>query len=173
VGTHWTASNLYDGTEYLDASAYDGVSAHRLDSLALSNAWPRPLLIAEGNIFIGQFDGKTEDGLIGPIYYYSGGPTLIETWRLSDAGKLVRLGAAKVEKPVSTLAAYGSLLAAQQTDNGVLLLDISDPAALRKVGAGGPGGCLSYDLSRGDGVSGRGLWLPLGAYGVARIEAAP
>jgi hypothetical protein len=97
----------------------------------------------------------------------------LETWYLSAAGKFQRAGSVTVSSSASTLAAFGPLLAAQQTDNSLTLFDASDGAALRRVGGGQPGGCFWFDLTRADGALGRGLWLPLGTYGVAKIPAAP
>jgi hypothetical protein len=73
----------------------------------------------------------------------------------------------------STLASFDAMLAVQHTDNSVTLFDATDGAALRRVGGSQPGGCLWFDLTRADGALGRGLWLPLGSYGVARIPAVP
>jgi hypothetical protein len=75
--------------------------------------------------------------------------------------------------PASTLGAFPQLLAAQETDGTVVLFDPTNPAALRSVGPGKAAGCFWFDLSQADGTAGRGLWIPLGAYGVATIPVSP
>ena len=163
VGTHWRKGGTEDGTEYLDAAAYDGVSVHRVDSLPLSNSWPRSLLIAGETAFVGQADPAIPADLPGST------GTRLDSWRLSDAGKFSRVGKLGLAAPVTTLARFGDLLVAQRTDSGLFLLDASQPAGLRNVGDGRLPGCLYPDLLHADGQLGRGLWLPLGAYGAARL----
>ena len=41
------------------------------------------------------------------------------------------------------------------------------------LGGGAPDGCLWYDLSFADGALNRGVWLPLGLYGVEVIPVSP
>ena len=55
----------------------------------------------------------------------------------------------------------------------VELFDRSEPGALRLIGEGRPSGCAWFDLNQADGAAGRGLWLPLGIYGVGKIDVAP
>src|SRR5439155_8235965 len=66
VGTHWTTNWSYSYTEYLDALAYDGVSAHLVDSLPLSSQWPHPVLVVATNIFVGQPGQTTSTTDPGP-----------------------------------------------------------------------------------------------------------
>jgi hypothetical protein len=186
TGTHWTTNTDTAWTEYLDASAYDGVSAHLVDSLALPVTWPRPLLVSGGNIFLGRASSSGYSPIIGPVIPLAVGavgtagtgaaddtlPSL-ETWQLSDAGKFRRAGSATLTTSASTLVNFGALLAVQHTDNSVTLFDATNGAALHEVGGSQPGGCLWFDLNRADGALGRGLWLPLGSYGVVKIPAAP
>lgn len=163
TGTRWK-ENQTDWTEYLDASAYDGVSAQHIDSLALSSLWPHTVLVSAGNIFIGRPDeaaAATEQ---------TGN---LETWRLSDEGKFTRLGNVTLQSPANQLGMFDGLLAAQQNNNTVVLFDASNAAALRPVGEGSPSGCLWFNLKHADGELSRGLWLPLGPYGVASIPAQP
>ena len=52
-------------------------------------------------------------------------------------------------------------------------LDTTDGRGLRQVGQSRLSGCYSADLAHADGELGRGLWLPLGAYGVSFAPASP
>src|SRR5262249_29699797 len=73
VAPHWT-NWVTDWAEWLDASAYDGVSAALVNSLPLPADWPHPLLIAGSNIFLGRPDTKA-------------GTSQLETWTLDNSGK--------------------------------------------------------------------------------------
>ena len=165
VGPRWTTNWWSDWTEILTASAYDGVSAHLVDSLALPPTWPHPVLVVETNVFIGRSGTNWWSTNASRSY--------LETWTLADAGRFTQLGSATLAMPASTLAGFNGLLAAQETDNNVVLFDHADPTALRVVGQGKPSGCVWFDLSHADGALGRGLWIPLGAFGVATIPASP
>lgn len=162
VGGHWTnRTNYYwDGIEYLDASAYDGVKAHLVDSLALSKTWPHPVLVKGGDALVGQ-PAETSNGL-----------NRLESWTLSDTGSFVKLGEAELSGPAQNLAAFGDLLAVQSY-TGVSLFDATDPAALKFLNSTVANGCIWFDLSQADGRLDRGLWMPLGVYGVAMVPTSP
>jgi hypothetical protein len=164
VGVHATNA-VTDWRQWLDASAYDGVSAHLVASLALPDAWPHPLLVADGNIFLGR-----------PGYNYSNTNVVahqLETWNLQSSGSFALLGKVTLPMPASALITRGSLLAAQETDNSVALFDDSNPASLAPVGHRSASGCLWFDLNQADGALNRGLWLPLDVYGVQQVPAGP
>jgi hypothetical protein len=97
--------------------------------------------------------------------------SLLETWTLSNDGKFTRLSQTELSGAAQNLANFGSLLAAQ-IGNQASLFNVSNPSAPTFLGAGGPPGCVWFDLSKADGGLGRGLWLPLGVYGVS-IVAIP
>ena len=42
-------------------------------------------------------------------------------------------------------------------------------APVTLIGSGGPDGCLRFNLENADGAVARGLWLPLGFFGVHRV----
>jgi hypothetical protein len=66
-------------------------------------------------------------------------------------------------------AAFGDLLAVQ-ISNDIQLYNKAAPATMVFLGEGGPQGCLGYTLGNADGAVDRGLWLPLGDYGVGRVD---
>jgi len=165
IGFHCTSSNYYQGYEALDASAYDGVAAHLVDSLSLSNVYPHPAVVIGTNVFLGR--GQ---------YYYSGDGTMpptLETWTLSSAGKFAKLGSVKLPAAASELVSFTDLLAAQVDWSQVDVFDRSDPAALRQVGDGPTAGCLYFNLRHADAAPARALWLPLDSYGVSSISLWP
>jgi hypothetical protein len=158
VGPHWQPdpSWSYDGTEWLDAGAYDGVEVHAVDSLALPPFWPHPVLVKDESIFIGR---PASTNTVSDV---------IETWRLSDAGHFTTTSTMKVPAPVQDLRNFGDLLVGL-ANNQLFLYQVTDPAAPVDVGSGGPSGCLWFDLRNADGAVGRGVWLPLGLYGAAVV----
>jgi hypothetical protein len=105
IGFHCTSTNYYQGYEALDASAYDGVAAHWVDSLSLSNVYPHPAVVIGTNVFLGR----------GQYYYGGDGtmPSALERWALSGAGKFTKLGGVKLPGAASDLVAFPGLLAAQ------------------------------------------------------------
>jgi len=161
VGIHSSTNQVFDWTEWLDASAYDGVAAHLVASLALPNAWPHPLVIADTNLFIGRPGYNSTDTNIVSHR--------LETWTLLNSGNFSLLGSVTLGNPASALITRGRLLAAQETDNSIDLFDDATPAALLPIGSGQPPGCLWFDLNQADGTATRGLWIPFGVYGVGEV----
>ncbi|HVM50183.1 MAG TPA: beta-propeller domain-containing protein, partial [Candidatus Acidoferrum sp.] len=141
----------------LNACAYDGVSAYLVASLQLPQSWPQPLIISSNMVYLGRADAT------------GGSNNTLEAWALSSQGQFKRQALAKVAQPLSALAAFGSLLAAQDENNNVSLFDASLPTALIGCGQGGAPGCLWFDLNRAAGALGEGLWLSLDDYGVAAV----
>ncbi|MHB8519544.1 MAG: RCC1 domain-containing protein [Limisphaerales bacterium] len=164
VGQHWTTNGVTDGSDWLEASAYDGVSAHLVDSLMLSTNWPHPVLVQGTNLFIGHPADSTN------------APNQLQVWTLPDTGKFTEVGAVPLVAPASTLAGFVNLLAVQETDQRIELFNSADATNLKPAGSGKPNGCLGYDLNTADGRLGglsSGLWLPLGDYGTAKINSTP
>jgi hypothetical protein len=146
-------------TQKLDALAYDGVSAHLVDSLPLPNGWAVPVRVVRNDIFLGRsgYDYTTTNRF----------PHYLETWTVPDTGKFTRLGRLELASPAQTLQEFPGMLVAQTSE--VLLLDLADPANLKIIGRGRPSGCMWFDLMHADGNSLQGLWLPLGGFGVSHI----
>ena len=148
-------------TQLLDALAYDGVSAHLVDSLELPNTWPQPLQIAGNNIFLGRS---------GYDYYSTNrNPNYLETWTVPNTGKFTQLGRVVLSEPANSLQNFPGMLVSQQNNNQLLLFDLADPANLKLIGRGAPLGCMWFDTARADGNTTQGLWVPLGGFGVADV----
>jgi hypothetical protein len=147
--------------EYLDASAYDGVAAYLVDSLALSTNWPHPVLVLGTNVLVADPGDYAASNALAPT---------LATWAVSGAGKFVRLGSVSLASPVSDLTSFGDLVATANSDSTVDLFDATDPEALQSVGAGMPPLCWWWpNLRQGDGGLTTGLWLPLGPYGASLV----
>ena len=137
----------------LDASAYDGVVVTLLDTVALSG-WSNPAAVDGVQIFVGKSDND------------AGG---IDTWTLSGDGKLALLGTVALDSVPWNLNIVGGVLAAQVSGK-VVLFDKSDAAALKQIGASDPNSSFfGMNLGGADGDVTRGLWVPLGEYGVQAI----
>ena len=165
VGTHWATDPNASWGDYLDASAYDGVTAHLIDSLALSTFWPHPVLVLGTNVLVGNPGNYDPTNTIAPT---------LETWTVSNAGKFTRLGSLIIPSPVSNLNSLPGLLAATDSQSNVDLFDPTDPANLHLVGSGKSPLCWWWpNLTDSDGNLTAGLWVPLGPYGVTHVPVQP
>jgi len=165
LGTHPSTDPAIGWRDYLDASAYDGVSAHLVDSLALPALWPHPALVQDSKVLIANPGDNTITNSI---------PATLETWALSNAGKFVRLASLPVGTPISELGFFRGLLGGATYDSTVYLFNGSDPVNLQFLGSGRPPLCWWWpNLDHADGSLSAGLWLPLSAYGLSHIPIAP
>jgi hypothetical protein len=156
LGWHvWDEAN---SEQSLDASTYNAVSVALLDTVPLAG-WPNPAVADGGTIFI----GKATDDSRGAI----------ETWTLSGDGRLTFLGSTAFASAPWNLRGFGDLLAAQ-TDGQVLLFDKSDSVSLRQIGLRESNSAFfGLNLNTAAGEVTRGLWIPLGEYGVLSIAGDP
>ncbi|MBI2947976.1 MAG: beta-propeller domain-containing protein [Verrucomicrobia bacterium] len=170
-----------DMREYLDAVAYDGVETHGVDSMLLPQTWPHPILASDAHLFIGlapevratstsTTDAKVVDATKPAPAPGSTSGTL-EVWTLADTGKFVRLSSTALSSPANDLKKFGNLLAAQ-VNNKIQLYDATNPSDLKLRATGAPLGCIGYSMEFATGSLDRGLWIPLGQYGVTRIPIA-
>jgi hypothetical protein len=148
-------TNKLANEEWLDASAYDELSASLVDSLLLP-AYPRPVLVHQDLIHLGR-PGTTNT------------TAQLETWTLDqDSGRFQQLKAMPRTQAADVLAAWGNLLAVL-SDSQVGLFDA---ATVTPLGYGAAPACLGLNLPRGDGDAARGLWVPMSDYGVQFIPVA-
>jgi hypothetical protein len=165
LGYHWNLDPNIGWREYLEASAYDGVAAHLVDSIPLPAQWPHPAFVLGDLVLVGD---------PGDSYSTNPVPPILETWVLSNTGKFTRVAAQRVLGAINDFAAYPGLLAATDVDSNVSLFVPGDAAGLRFAGTGRSPLCWWWpDLGHSDGSSSAGLWIPLGAYGVTHIPISP
>lgn len=159
-GPHWEPDTPYNWVEYLDASSYLGSEVRLVDSLQLSDSWPHPVHIVGPNIFIGNPSNNDPDK-----------PTanLLESWVLSAQAKFEPLATVELASPAATLADFRGMLAVQESGSAISLFQIGDAAGLELIGRGQPTLCWGYNLTHADGDPGRGLWMPMGTYGVGFV----
>ena len=164
TGTHWDPNTGTDWTQWLDASAYDGVAAHLVASQALPDSWPHPVLVVDTNILVGHsgYSSTTTNVTAHQL----------ETWRLLDSGTFNLIGGVTLNQPANVLVERNGLLMAQETDGSLALFDDTGPK-LQPLTTQQPSGCVWPDLNQADGGVTSGAWLPLGAYGVKEVDLAP
>ena len=162
IGPQWKPDPnwTYDGVEYVAASAYDGVAVHQVAALPLPTLWPHPLQIHEGTVFL----GRAAEGTNTP-------PTL-EAWGVADRGEFQRLSQRTLSAPAEVLVGLDGLLACQAARE-VRLFDADPAQGLAEVGGGSFTGCVWFDLGSAAADRARGLWVPLGFYGVGYVPIAP
>ncbi len=133
---------------WLDASAYDGVEAHLIDSLPVTGPW----VIRGADVL----HGRTTWGVTNDF--------ALESWRLSDAGRFTLAGQVVLTGPAQSLAMLGDLLLVDQGEK-VDVFHATDPASPVLIAAADRPGCVWPQLNLAEGTPGRGIWLPLGMSG--------
>lgn len=147
----------FNGNEALSAASYDGVQAHLIDSLDLKGNWPRPSFANGAVLYLGVPGTNNIGGQL-------------ESWKLGAAGKFERVFAVDVKEPVQEIDLFGGLLVTQA---GLLsLYDARAPERPVLIGAGQPNACYGVQLGAADGSVQRGLWAPMGWYGVVHIPVS-
>jgi len=144
---------VYSGNEFITASAYDGASASLLDTLTLSSNWPKPALADQGYIYLGSTTNQTNSTL--------------QVWTLGNNGKFAQISDNSLKQPIQQFAKFGDLLVAQ-TDQ-IQLYNAAEPAALHLIGSGDASTCYGINIDAADGDVTRGVWIPMGWYGVVKI----
>tara|TARA_B100000614_G_scaffold23397_1_gene18484 strand:+ start:17753 stop:21157 length:3405 start_codon:yes stop_codon:yes gene_type:complete len=168
-GSHWNEERRWDGN-WFDASSYDGLEAHLVDSIEQPNSWPQSHVVkSDGTLFL-SFTERTkvlkEDG---GVLRYDTQPYL-QSFALDENGKFTLLDEIEPEKDIQQLKLIGGNLVGMDNRRGVTLFDTTDPDALRVAGKAKLEGCLWFNLENTVDNNGGGIWLPLGQYGAARID---
>lgn len=163
--TGYRSSSTGTSTQWLDASAYD-VEAHLIASLQLPDSWPRPLLVNEGTVFLGR--------AVYPQTATDPAAHELQSWKVDEStGKFVMQTSLGLKNPASAMLLRGGMLALQDSYYGVQLLDVTNPAKLVPLAYKERPGCVWFDLNMADGSLAKGLWLPLGVYGVDQVKLGP
>ena len=162
---HWDDETLLsDGLEWLDASAYDGVSVSLVDSLSLSHRWPHPTLVDEDTVYVGlpATRGNTREGEVRQE------SNTLTAFRLADTGEFETVSSVALPFPVSELQVRRDLLLAR-VNQEMWFYDLGQPGELVPVGAGSQSNCFGFNLTTADGSTEAGMWVPGGDYGVSHI----
>ena len=170
---HWDEETLQsDGLEWLDVSAYDGVSASLVDSIPLSSHWLNPILVDKDIVYV----GSSQTGFYSP-------PTKAEAphdtntltaYRLVDTGSFEIVSQTALPGSARELRLSGEILilrlltAAHREETW--FYDVSQPGQFGSLGAGSTPNCFGYNLMMAEGSASGGLWIAGGDYGVLRIS---
>ena len=168
-GSHWDEERKWDGN-WFDASSYDGLEAHLVDSIEQPNSWPQSHVVKkDGTLFL-SFTERTkvlkEDG---GVLRYDTQPYL-QSFALDENGKFTLLDEIEPHKDIQQLKLIGGNLVGMDNRRAVTLFDTTDPDALRVAGKAKLESCLWFNLENAVDNNGGGIWLPLGQYGAARID---
>ena len=166
-GPHLNPQNYYDWSQtYLDASAYDGVSVHLIDSIAFSPNWPQSWLVAGTNVLVARSG-----------YSYTSTNTLpnsLELWTLSSTGKFVMETSLQPAQPIYNLRSLDAgLVLAQGAYSSLFAYDLSNAPAIQQVLQTNLNSCLWFNLSGVTGSRPGGLWVPFGYYGAEQVILPP
>ncbi len=141
--------------ETVSASSYDGVQAHLITSMGLGDNWPQPTLGNGDFLYLGVAPTSTATN------------AELQVWTLNGGGKFELVDTQTLSAPAQQLNLVKGILAVQASD--ILLMDARDAAHPKQVGAGHSNACYGILLDAADGDAARGLWVPVGWYGVLQI----
>jgi len=141
--------------ELLSALSYDGVEAHLITSMGLGQDWPKPTTANGGYIYLGVAPSSTDKN------------SYLQVWTLNDSGKLEVVNRHVLDSPAQQFKLVKDILAVQA--NNILLMDARTPAAPALIGARQATTCYGVLLDGADGDVTRGLWVPVGWYGVLKV----
>jgi hypothetical protein len=144
---------------WLDASAYDGVQAHLVDSVQLADG-------AKNETFAISVSGDV--ACVARGGWDEGAAQRVEAWRLEMSGSWVKAGEAPLSAAPGETRVFGDVLLARN-GSALDLFGLDGAGGLTPLAAQGGPGCFGGDLGRGDGNQAAGVWLPFGEYGAIRI----
>lgn len=156
TGTHWTTNNLDVWSEWLDASAYDGVAAYLLDSYALPAQWPHPVTFFGTNVIVG-------------LPATTNSPNQLKVLALDVNGKFTSAQTLKLGDAAQQLESAGNFLILQTQSELDLYTGTID--GIVQAGAGAGTSCYYYFQPNKAAAAESGIWLPLGDYGVLKVDA--
>jgi len=168
-GSHWDEERKWDGN-WFDASSYDGLEAHLVDSIEQPNSWPQSHVVKSDGTLLLSFSERTkvlrEDG--GVLRYDT--QPFLQSFALDENGKFTLLDEIEPEQDIQQLKLVSGNLIGMDNRRGITLFDTADPASLRVAGQAGLEGCLWFNLENAIDNQGGGLWLPLGQYGAVKVD---
>ncbi|MCS1411104.1 MAG: hypothetical protein M2R45_04300 [Verrucomicrobia subdivision 3 bacterium] len=162
---HWDEETFEtDWLEWLDASAYDGVSASLVDSIPLTFRWPHPTLVDRDVVYVGipATNGRLREG------EQRHEMNTLTAYHLADTGTFEMVSQVTLPFPAHELRMMDSLLLGRANQE-LWFYDVEQPGELITLGAGSQSNCFGFNLAAADGSAATGLWVPGGDYGVSHI----
>ncbi|MHA3770091.1 beta-propeller domain-containing protein [Verrucomicrobiota bacterium sgz303538] len=160
----------------IHVSAFDGTAAHLVDQLPLSQGW-QPFLIADETIALLYPEPEykwvaSSNPANGGSYLLNASRSHLELWTLGVDGKLGKSDSFELNHETG-LSAVRDLWVLDEYGKSLRLLDARNPEELVDLGSYSYEGWSVLNLQSADGDASRGLWLPLGTYGVEPILLTP
>ncbi len=161
VAPHWDDETLKtDWLEWVDASAYDAVEVHLIDSLQLPQRWPRPMAITgNGSLFLGRVS-EDPDNVSGHL----------EEWVLSEEGSFTKVAEVRRTSAIQDIVVVSEGLLGLSNETQFEIVDIRESGVIQTIGIHPRNGCFYPNLRQADGSADQGLWVPLGIYGILVID---
>jgi hypothetical protein len=152
-----TASGYTQTWQYsLQASNYDGALAHLIASQPIASSYA--LAINANSVF---FVAAANE---------SGSSYDLQAWKLDGDQNFQMLDKKPLNAGASSLRLFGDLLAVQTWNGKLALFDATDAGALQVIDTEAIDASWYTDVENATGAIDRGLWRPLGPYGVQFIE---
>ena len=172
---HWDEETLEsDGVEWLDVSAYDGVSASLVDSVPLSSHWGNPILVDKDIVYVGSPQTSPYSPQTKAEAPHD--TNTLTAYRLTDAGTFEIVSQTVLPAPAQELRLRGEILILRLStrvyQEETWFYDVSQPGKLVPLGAGPKPNCFEYNPMTVEGSANDGLWAAGGDYGVPRISLA-
>ena len=170
---HWDEETLKsDGLEWLDVSAYDGVSASLVDSVPLSSHWGNPILVDKDIVYVGSSKDSPYSPPANAEAPYDA--NTLTAYRLADTGSFEIVSQTALPGAARELRLRGEVLILRLHTvahrEETWFYDVSQPGQLTPLGAGSTPNCFEYNLMTANGSAGGGLWAAGGDYGALRIS---
>jgi hypothetical protein len=160
VGCRYEADGTPKHSRALHVSDFDGAAATFVDQLTLAD--------------YGAAYALDLDTVLVGVRASDGEPDRVEAWQLDGTAKFQRRSQTPVDD-VSALGVVRGLLVVGSSYGARQLFDVTDAVHVRALGTfpAAPNYWYSNDLGKADGSPTRGLWQPLGNYGIGFVEFAP
>lgn len=159
----------------IHVSALDGTAAHLVDQLPLRQGW-QPFLISDETIALlypePEYKWVEGSNPVNSGYQLNNSRSHLDLWSLGVDGKLGKSNSFELNHETA-LSAVRDLWVLDEYGKNLHLFDARNPDELVDLGSYSYEGWPQLNLQFADGDASRGLWLPLGTYGVEPILLTP
>ena len=168
-GAHWSDDHKWDGN-WIDASSYDGLEVHLVDSIEQPQNWPRSQIVTDEGILYMTFSEteKSEPTEVGESNYVT--TNYMQSFALNETAQFTLLNEIELETGIQQLSEIGGQLFGQDNQRALHLFDTSTPSSLSVSGHGMPEGCLWFNLGDVTVSIDYHIWVPLGQYGAEKVN---
>jgi hypothetical protein len=168
-GSHWMDDHKWDGN-WIDASSYDGLEAHLVDSVEQPQNWPQAHIVTDEGILYMTFSETekgepTEGGESNYITTY-----YMQSLTLDETAKFTLLDEIELEIGIQQLTEIGGHLFGQDNQRTLYLFDTLTASSLSVSARVTPKSCLWFNLGNVTGSIESEIWVPLGQYGAVKVE---